>query len=173
MQRNGGFGESCPLEKNLFFAPFPLFPSHVTLGKSKLESRLRKQKKVQDSDPQKEPHVKVTMLPDYLLEEEDFAARAAGRLAISPRAEDEDDLEEEELEDDDDDDLDVDDDEDEDEDEDDEDDEDFDDDWEEVDDDDDLEDDDLDDEDDEDDLDDDDDDDWDDDEEEEEEEEAE
>src|SRR6185295_14566646 len=135
--------------------PSPLFPIRVTLGKSNTRNSNPESEET-GSDPKKEPHVKVTMLPDYLLEEEDFAARTAGRLAVVPRAEDEDDIEEDD---------DVEEDEDQDED-----DEDFDDDWEEVDDDDDLDDDDEDDED-EDDLDDDEDDDWDDDEEEEEEEE--
>ena len=84
---------------------------------------------IRKATPQKEPSVKVTMLPDYLLEEEVSAARTAGRLFVSPRAEEEDDVEDEDLEEEDDDE-----DEDDDDDEEDEDDEDFDDDWEEVDD---------------------------------------
>jgi hypothetical protein len=150
--------------------PSPLFPIRATLGKSNTRISNPETEK-QESDPKKEQHVKVTMLPDYLLEEEDFAARTAGRLTVVPRAEDEDDIEEDDVEEDDDLDDDLEEDEDEEDEDEDEDDEDFDDDWEEVDDDDDLDEDDED-EDDEDDLDDDeDDDDWDDDDEEEEEEE--
>jgi hypothetical protein len=169
-----GPSESRCLAKKIAARPLPPISNSRQSWKIEQDKPESFREQKQESDPKKEPAVKVTMLPDYLLEEEDYAARAAGRLAVMPRAEDEDDLEEEDELDDDEDDLDDDledeEDDEEDEDEDEEDDEDFDDDWEEVDDEDELdEDEDEDDEDDEEDEDDD----WDDDDEEEEEEEEE